>query len=453
LKEEEAILDNEAPGKNITTSTESLAGDQIDPILTMDLTTMNPPPIWGNGNDDEDYSVLSNNVTNAKEVTAGGAGSTIKESESPPFKMDTEPERVKPSHVEVDMGYVGDVAAVTEESDDDNDDDVITEENVVPCLTQEACQKKATELSTDFSIRESSTKGCYMKNDVVYWVEDGTNEEMTSIPESSKKTRVWCIGDDQEVVVTAALKVKAPSVEKEKAADEAKILTAPSVGNTTEPAEEAESESEDKEDNSSADIAAAETSSPTQQPDEAEVSTTLPPTHALSPKATEAPFPTSEPTASSNDSGTTITSQPSSRPTLEYIEPNEDTLDPLANESSTQKEAFEDGEAIPEGEGAFPETSSNSSIAEDVEEEVKKVGGWLTFASIILMIYTAYQMSENPDGICASLCRLVITVIGCIIKIMLIPFKYIMGGRQSGGHYMATPDYRDPYGSRHMELT
>ena len=84
-----------------------------------------------------------------------------------------------------------------------------------------------------------------------------------------------------------------------------------------------------------------------------------------------------------------------------------------------------------------------------------------------------------------SLCRLVITVIGCIIKIVLIPFKYVIGGgRPSGGHCefsmpyffrfagsqvprwsltqsllrkfpadMATPDYRDPYGSRHMELT
>merc|ERR1712194_244469 len=87
------------------------------------------------------------------------------------------------------------------------------------------------------------------------------------------------------------------------------------------------------------------------------------------------------------------------------------------------------------------------------EEEVKKVGGWLSVTSIILMIYTAYQMSENPDGICASLCRLVITVVGCMIKIVLIPFKFIMGGRQSGGAYMATPDYRDPYGSRDIQMS
>jgi len=74
--------------------------------------------------------------------------------------------------------------------------------------------------------------------------------------------------------------------------------------------------------------------------------------------------------------------------------------------------------------------------------------------SIILMIYTAYQMSENPDGICASLCRLVITIVGCIIKIVLIPFKFLMGGgRPTGGHYMATPDYRDPYGSRDIQIS
>jgi hypothetical protein len=43
----------------------------------------------------------------------------------------------------------------------------------------------------------------------------------------------------------------------------------------------------------------------------------------------------------------------------------------------------------------------DGKLSKDEEEEVKKVGGWLLFASIVLMIYTAYQMLENPDGICA----------------------------------------------------
>lgn len=167
---------------------------------------------------------------------------------------------------------------------------------------------------------------------------------------------------------------------------------------------------------------------------------------------------------------------PTQKPTFTYVD-TDDALDPLANEKATEKEAFANGEAIPqtddddeeedddESNPATGPTTSwddnddglSSSTMQNMpydEEEVKKVGGGLTLAALILMIFTAYQMSENPDGVCASLCRLIITVIGCIIKVMLIPFKYIVGGvRPAGGHYMATPAYNDPYGSRHMELT
>ena len=64
-------------------------------------------------------------------------------------------------------------------------------------------------------------------------------------------------------------------------------------------------------------------------------------------------------------------------------------------------------EPIPSTVGGGGEWDGNDdglSSTEDSyvdEEEVKKVGGGVALASIILMIYTAYQMSENPDGICA----------------------------------------------------
>ncbi|KAL7473832.1 hypothetical protein ACHAXS_014406 [Conticribra weissflogii] len=158
------------------------------------------------------------------------------------------------------------------------------------------------------------------------------------------------------------------------------------------------------------------------------------------------------------------TRKPTEKPTYEYVETTDD--DPVASEEEIiENEAFQNGEEVPHNEEtSIPAASeggaggsgdeSHESILEEEEEELKKVGGWMSFAAIVLMVFTAYQMSENPDGVCASLCRLAITVIGCIIKIILIPFKYVLGGgRPSGGHYMATPDYRDPYGSRHMELT
>jgi hypothetical protein len=108
------------------------------------------------------------------------------------------------------------------------------------------------------------------------------------------------------------------------------------------------------------------------------------------------------------------TSTPS--PTVEYVEPSE-SLDPLKDENNA--ETYENGEVISEStptkhgnsnsesheeeEELSGETFKNTfpDWTEEEEEEVKKVGGWLTFAAIVLMIYTAYQMSENPDGICA----------------------------------------------------
>ena len=110
------------------------------------------------------------------------------------------------------------------------------------------------------------------------------------------------------------------------------------------------------------------------------------------------------------------TNPPTLRPTFEYVD-NDDKLDPLANQ---EKEAFDNGEAIPvkdddddvkeeDDDAKFPVTGATSSwdekpFVEDIyraEDEVKKVGGGLMVAAIILMIFTAYQMSENPDGICA----------------------------------------------------
>jgi len=143
--------------------------------------------------------------------------------------------------------------------------------------------------------------------------------------------------------------------------------------------------------------------------------------------------------------------EPTYRPTEEaYVQPIDDELDPVMSEQSIiDNEAFSNGESSTHSGGR-----DIDDFLREEEEEVKKVGGWMGLAAIILAVWTAYQMSENPDGICASICRLAITVLGCVIKMLLLPFKYISGGGRSGaGSYMATPSYRDPYGASHMELT
>jgi len=154
-----------------------------------------------------------------------------------------------------------------------------------------------------------------------------------------------------------------------------------------------------------------------------------------------------------DDEVSTIASSPTRTPTMAYIRHKDD----LPVGAKSEGGGSEDEEVMspsPLEDDDWDGTKTADYALNRDEEEVKKVGGWLLATSIALMIYTAYQMSENPDGICASLCRLVIPVIGCIIKILFIPFKFIIGGgRPSGGHYMATPDYRDPYGSRDIHIS
>lgn len=125
------------------------------------------------------------------------------------------------------------------------------------------------------------------------------------------------------------------------------------------------------------------------------------------PKATPAP---TEPTVTSAPTLVTNspTRHPTEKPTVAYIEPSDDALDPVVSEQNTiDSEAFANGEALPHNsndEVPLPSAGGDGGDDGDFfsdEEEVKKVGGWLGFASIVLMIYTAYQMSENPDGVCA----------------------------------------------------
>ncbi|KAL7458333.1 hypothetical protein ACHAWC_010494 [Mediolabrus comicus] len=239
------------------------------------------------------------------------------------------------------------------------------------------------------------------------------------------------LGDDEEDVALAA----------EEGGEEEESGTTEEEGESTKNGASTEAETATE-----STVASKETTTTT-------ATTTTPETVVIS---TPAPTPeettTPPPPAPVKDPGHWGTT---AKPTIAYVEPIDESLDPISNEENTSNEAFADGKAKSESSAATgTNDESMEEWEEEVEEEVKKVGGWLSFVFMILMIYTAYQMSENPDGICASLCRLVITVIGCILKVALIPCKYILGGgRPSGGHYMATPDYRDPYGSRHMELT
>jgi len=81
----------------------------------------------------------------------------------------------------------------------------------------------------------------------------------------------------------------------------------------------------------------------------------------------------------------------------------------------------------------------------EVEEVARKIGGWAILLCLSSMMLTAYQMSENPDGVFASVCRLAITMTGCIFKILLYPCKKLCGNRFNGyeHHLVTTQEFRE----------
>jgi len=89
------------------------------------------------------------------------------------------------------------------------------------------------------------------------------------------------------------------------------------------------------------------------------------------------------------------------------------------------------------------------------EKVARRAGGLGIFFGILAMIFTAHQMSENPDGIYASVCRLAITISSVVVKIVCMPCRKVLGiggnGNPYSGHMpISTSDYsyrNDPYRS------
>eukprot|EP00533_Pseudo-nitzschia_delicatissima_P001550 CAMPEP_0116105204 /NCGR_PEP_ID=MMETSP0327-20121206/14896_1 /TAXON_ID=44447 /ORGANISM="Pseudo-nitzschia delicatissima, Strain B596" /LENGTH=290 /DNA_ID=CAMNT_0003597571 /DNA_START=196 /DNA_END=1068 /DNA_ORIENTATION=+ len=89
------------------------------------------------------------------------------------------------------------------------------------------------------------------------------------------------------------------------------------------------------------------------------------------------------------------------------------------------------------------------------EKVARQAGGLGLVFGILAMIFTAHQMSENPDGIYASVCRLAITISSVVVKIVCMPCRKVLGvggnGNPYSGHMpISTSDYsyrNDPYRS------
>ena len=175
------------------------------------------------------------------------------------------------------------------------------------------------------------------------------------------------------------------------------------------------------------------------------------------------------------------TEPPTPQPTVKYVSVPEEEVEEWENEPSDTEiaQGIEEEESSPreykgdkggadggydDEEGGDDDAPTETAeyppgdleMAEEAievqaeEKDAKKVGGWAVVIAILGMIFTAWQVSENPDGVFASVCRLSITICGCILKVLLLPCKFLCGKGAGGGHHpiSSAPDYREPYRGR-----
>uniref|UniRef100_A0A7S1UZ77 Uncharacterized protein n=1 Tax=Grammatophora oceanica TaxID=210454 RepID=A0A7S1UZ77_9STRA len=133
--------------------------------------------------------------------------------------------------------------------------------------------------------------------------------------------------------------------------------------------------------------------------------------------------PVSSPTT---DSWPTPDYSRTERPTELYIPPDTDD-DPVKAEE--------------EGEENEPDWNSHHETPEEMmnDPNVLKVIGiamGATFGVMLLLsVCVAHQVQNNPDGCCASVCRLATTCTCCVFKILCFPCRMMCGGSKSGGRH------------------
>jgi hypothetical protein len=149
------------------------------------------------------------------------------------------------------------------------------------------------------------------------------------------------------------------------------------------------------------------------------------------PRNTKAP--TSNPTNSNHHSSTQKEEY--------YLDEEDDTSD--QNEYETMMEEIKS--KLTPDEAYY---LSNYEFKEE-EEEVAKISFIYFIITMILMVFTAHQLSEYPDGVYANMCRLTITIMGVFFKLLLFPFRKVCGfGSRTGyAHHLVTnqSEFRDPY--------
>ena len=148
----------------------------------------------------------------------------------------------------------------------------------------------------------------------------------------------------------------------------------------------------------------------------------------------------------SSDNSSSSTNSPTASPTK--IGKWENAVDSSKEDEDSNRSSSEKDPTLEEiYEDLTPEQVEYLKHHEfvDEEKEAAKISVLYFVITLVLMIFTAQQMSESPDGVYANVCRLGITVAGLVVKIILLPFRKFcgLGGKQGYSHHLVTTS--DPY--------
>lgn len=192
-------------------------------------------------------------------------------------------------------------------------------------------------------------------------------------------------------------------------------------------------------------------------------STAAPSPSAGDPGDNSTATPTDAPTSSPTENNTTSTKAPSKAPSTDSTDApgdNSDTPSPTSSEvtlkptpTSTESSESQDGPTTYEptysakGGGSTPSPtdyptepiatrepskSPSAGFLNSEEEELKRLAKdktadilaiLIAVFGLLGMILTAWQILENPDGLCTSCCRLVVKASSFLLKVMFLPCK------------------------------
>ncbi|KAL7480208.1 hypothetical protein ACHAW6_011042 [Cyclotella cf. meneghiniana] len=118
------------------------------------------------------------------------------------------------------------------------------------------------------------------------------------------------------------------------------------------------------------------------------------------------------------------TPPPTPRPTYEYSSSQDDMLTQTEMNAGNFHDDYVGSATLHDKVASYLEGVESASEMER-DKNVRIVAGVLTVVFVGLWLITAQQTMENPDGLCASVCRLTLKFLSCLGRILFLPCRYL----------------------------